>query len=128
MAFKFLGFKIEISSNNQIVNFLDVTLNLSNLTYKHFLKMDQYPSYINLYSNHPKGIIKQVHKAVKMRIRRLSANEKIFKESSKIYKKALKNSGFREGFTDQEENIPNEKSLHINKYIYIYIYVHILNT
>ena len=37
-AFTFLGFKIEVSSNNKIVNFLNVTLNLSNNTYKHFQK------------------------------------------------------------------------------------------
>ena len=43
-----------------------------------------------------------------MRIRNLSAYEKIFQESSKIYKDALKNSGFREEFTYQEENIPND--------------------
>ena len=41
-AFKLLGFKIEISSNNKIVNFLDVTLDLSNNTYKPFIKMDIY--------------------------------------------------------------------------------------
>ena len=51
-AFKFLGFKIEVSSNNKIVNFLDVTLNLLNNAYKPFLKTDQYPSYINVNSNH----------------------------------------------------------------------------
>ena len=49
---------------------------------------------------HPKTIIKQVPKAVKLRIRNLSANEKIFQESSKIYMDALKNSGFREEFTN----------------------------
>ena len=43
-----------------------------------------------------------------MRIRNLSANEKIFQESSKIYMDALKNGGFREDFTYQEENIPND--------------------
>ena len=37
-AFKFLGFKIEVSSNNKIVNFLDVTLDLLNNTYKPFIK------------------------------------------------------------------------------------------
>ena len=84
-AFKFLGFKIEVSSNNKIVNFLDGTRNLSNNIYKPFLKTDQYPSYINANSNHPKNIIKQVPKAVKLRIRDLSAKGKIFKESSKIY-------------------------------------------
>ena len=43
-----------------------------------------------------------------MRIRNLSANEKIFQECSKTYMDALKNSGLREEFTYQEENIPND--------------------
>ena len=101
-------FKIEVPSNNKIVNFLDVTLNISNNTYKPFLKTDQYPSYINVNSNHPKTIIKQVPKAVNLRIRNLSANEKIFQEGSKIYVDALKNKGFREEVTYQEETIPND--------------------
>ena len=37
-ALKFLGIKIEISSNIKIVNFLDVTLDLSNNSYKPFHK------------------------------------------------------------------------------------------
>ena len=115
-AFKLLGFKIEVSSNNKIVNFLDVTLDLSNNSYKPFLKTDQYPSYINVNSNHPKTIIKQVPKVVKLRIRNLSTNEKIFQESSKIYMDALKNSGFREEFTKQEENIPNDINKENKKY------------
>ena len=92
-----------------------MTLNLSNNTYKPFLKTDQYPFYINVNSNHPKTIIKQVPKAVKLKIRNSSANEKIFQESGKIFKEAHKNSGFSEEFTNQEENIPNDKILYINK-------------
>ena len=61
-AFKFLGFKIEISSNIKIANFLDVTLDLSNNSYKPFIKPNQNPSYINVNSNHPKNIIKQIQK------------------------------------------------------------------
>ena len=75
-AFKFLGFKIEISSNIKIANFLDVTLDLSNNSYKPFIKPNQNPSYINVNSNHPKNIIKQIPKAVNLRIGKLSANEK----------------------------------------------------
>ena len=105
-AFMVFGFKIEVPSNNKIVNFLDVTLNLSDNTYKPFLKTDQYPSYINVNLNHTNNIIKQVPKAVKLRINNLSTNEKIFQESSKIYKDSLKNSGFREEFKYQKENIP----------------------
>ena len=52
-AFKFLGFKIEISSNIKIANFLDVTLDLSNNSYKPSIKPNQNPSYINVNSNHP---------------------------------------------------------------------------
>ena len=85
-----------------------MTLNLSNNAYKPFIKTDHYASYINVNSNHAKTIIKKVPKAVNLRIRNLSANEKIFQESSKIYMDALKNSGFTEEFTYQEENIPND--------------------
>ena len=92
-----------------------MTLDLSNDTYKPFIKADQYPLYINVNSNLPKTIIKQVPKAVNLRIRNLSANEKIFQESSKIYMDALKNSGFREEFTNQEENIPNDINKEKNK-------------
>ena len=93
-AFKFLGFKIEISSNMKKTSFLDVTLNLSDHSYSPFLKTNQYPFYINVNSNHSSSIIKQVPKAVDMRIRRLSLNKKIFHESSKMYIEALKNSVF----------------------------------
>ena len=112
---KFLGFKIEVSSNNKIINFQDVTLDFLNNTYKPFIKTDQYPSYIIVNSNHPNTIIKQVPKAVNLRIRNLSANEKIFQESSKIYRDSLKNSSFRDEFTNQEENIPNDINKEKNK-------------
>ena len=57
-TFKFLRFKIEISSNIKIVNFLDVTLDLSNNSYKTFIKTNLNLSYVNINSNHPKNIIK----------------------------------------------------------------------
>ena len=75
-----------------------MTLDLSKNTYKPFIKTDQYPSYIDVNSNHPKTITKQVPKAVNLGIGNLSANDKIFQESSKLYKDALRNSGFREEF------------------------------
>ena len=115
-AFKFLGFKIEISSNIKIVNFLDVTLDLSSNSYKPFIKSNQNPSYINVNSNHPKNIIKQIPKAVNLRIGKLSANEKIFKESNKKYIDALKNSGFKEDFRYLKENITNEIARDNNNY------------
>ena len=49
---------IEISSNLKIVSFLDVTLNLSNNSYKPFSKSNAIPTYINVNSNHPTSIVK----------------------------------------------------------------------
>ena len=115
-AFRFWGFKIEISSNIKIVNFLDVTLDLSNNSYKPFIKINQNPSYINVNSNHPKNIIKQIPKAVNLRIGKLSPNEKIFKESSQRYIDALKNSGFKEDFRYLKDDITNEITNKNNTY------------
>ena len=77
--------------------------------------MDQSPSYININSNHPKAIIKQVPKAVNLRIRNLSANEEIFRKVSKMYIDALKSSGYKENFTNNEEKVPNDNNKEINK-------------
>ena len=50
-----------------------------------------------------------------MRISRLSSSLKIFQDSSKMYIKALKSSGFREEFTYHEPKMPNDNTLHMNK-------------
>ena len=64
--------------------------------------MDQSPSYININSNHTKAIIKQVPKAVNLRIRNLPANEEIFRKGSKMY-------------TYKEEKMPNDNNKEIKK-------------
>ena len=98
---------------------MDVTLDLSNNSYKNkpFIKPNQNPSYINVNSNHPKNIIKQIPKAVNLRIGKLSANEKIFKESSKRYIEALKNSGFKEDFRYLKQNITTEFTKENSNYV-----------
>ena len=93
-----------------------MTLDLSNNSYKLFIKTNRNPSYIDINSNNPKNIIKQVPKAVNLRICKLSANEKKFIESSKMYIDALKNSGFKEEFRYLEENITNDINKENNKY------------
>ena len=64
---------------------------------------------INVNSNHPNSIIKQVPKAVNTRISRLSSNKKIFHESSKMYIE-----GFKEEFTYLQPQMPNDIN-NINK-------------
>ena len=86
-TFRFLGFVIEISSNIKIANFLEVTLNLSDNSYRPFLKTNQYPSYIDVNPNHPSSIIKQVPKLL---IREQGDYHQIRKFFMKIVKCILK--------------------------------------
>ena len=73
--FKNLGFKIEILSNIKIANFVDLTFDNSN---KPSNENNDIPSYINVNSNHPGCIIKQIPTAVNVRINRLSSSKRIF--------------------------------------------------
>ena len=97
-------------------------LNMSDNSCRLFHKTNQYPSYINVNSNHTSSIIKQVPKAFIMRIRRLSSNKKMFHESCKMYIKTLMNSVFKEEFTYLElkmikpiNNIINNNNLYKDK-------------
>ena len=67
-AFKLLGLRIEIASNLKIVDFLDVTLNLNNGTFKPFSKSNSTPTHVNIDSNHPKSLSKQIPNSMNQRI------------------------------------------------------------
>ena len=94
-AFKLLGFRIQIASNLKIVDFLDVTLNLNNGAFKPFSKNDSAPRYINISSNHPRSVLRQIPNAVNQRINKLSSGKKMFEENKSRYDDALKDSGFQ---------------------------------
>ena len=94
-AFKLLGLRIQIASNLKIVDFLDVTLNLDNGTFKPFSKNNSAPRYIDVSSNHPRLVLRQIANAVNVRINKLSSCKKIFEENKSRYDDALKDSGFQ---------------------------------
>ena len=94
-AFKLLGLRIQIAPNLKIVDFLDVTLNLNNGTFKPFSKNDSALRYINVSSNHPRSVLRQIPNAVNQRIDKLSSCKKIFEENKSRYDDILKDSGFQ---------------------------------
>ena len=51
----------------KIVNFLDVTLNLSKDTFEPYKKENDIPIYIHTSSNHPPSVIKQIPKSISHR-------------------------------------------------------------
>ena len=92
--FKEIGFKIHIEANFKIVNFLDMTSNLMNGSYKPYKKPNDTLPYINKNSNHPPQIIKKLPKTINDRLCRNSSNAAIFHASKIEYEAALKNSAY----------------------------------
>jgi len=92
--FKENGLEIVIQFNRKIVNYLDLTLNLANGTYRPYHKPDNIINYVHKQSNHLPIIIKQIPLSVETRLSNTSCNEEVFKESATFYEEALKRSGY----------------------------------
>ena len=88
------GLKITIVTAGPVANFLDVTLDLSDGTYKPFRKPNDIPVYINAASNHPPSILKHIPKMVERRLNNISCNEAVFNNAKLLYEDALRRSGF----------------------------------
>ena len=103
-ALKLLGFKSTIHRKQIAVNFLDITLNLTNCTYEPYRKDDNISIYIHTTSNYPLSITKQILKSISRRLSSNSSNIDIINKHKHIYDEALKHSGYR-----QEQNFTTPK-------------------
>ena len=74
----------------KIFNYLDVTFNLSNATYRPFYKPNNEITYIHNELDHPLSVLRQIPLSIESRLSKHSSNEKLFKESTQIYQEALK--------------------------------------
>ena len=91
--FKETEFSIDITTKLVEVNFLDVTFNLLNETYRPYRKPNDELKYINVSSNHPPQIIKQLVSTINDRLSTNSSSKKVFNESKSYYEDALDKSG-----------------------------------
>ena len=92
------GLKLIIKCNLKIVDFLDVTLNLTDSTCKPYHKPNDEICCIN----HPPSIMKQLPISIERRLSKLSSNVKVFNESVPIYQEALDKSGYKRQLTFQK--------------------------
>ena len=106
-VFKECGLNIVIKMNLKTVDFLDVRFNLTNNTYEPYRKPNNEPVYININSNHPSNILKELPKSINKRISETSCNERIFNEAKSLYEEALKNSGFSANFIHENTKETN---------------------
>ena len=91
--------KIEIKYNLQIVDYLDVTLNLTDGTRKPYRKPNDESMYIHKRSNHPPNIIKQIPLSIDKRLSNLSSNKEIFDEAAEYYEKVLNKCAYKHKLT-----------------------------
>ena len=101
--FKEVGFQLEIKSNLKIVEFLDVTLSLITGLYTPYKKPNNNLLYINVSSDHPPQIIKQLTNSINKRLFENSANEQIFNTVKPVYEKTLHKSGYKSSLKYSEE-------------------------
>ena len=73
--------KIIIQCNLKVVDYLDVTFNFTDSSYRPFHKTNIEINYIHKQSNYPPSIIKQLPLSVERRFSKFSSNEKIFNDS-----------------------------------------------
>ncbi len=112
-----LDLKITCEANLKIVNYLDVTFNLSTEKYCPYRKADNPPMFINTSSNQPPSILKHLPNGIGNRISSLSYDESEFERSALIYKNALKTSGFKStsqytkpGLAEQQKHKEKKRS------------------
>ena len=91
--FKDTGFAIDVETNLKIVDFLDITFNLSNGTYRSYKKPNDLLSYINKSSNHPPQIINQLSKIMNVYLE-IPSMKKSLIHLDINRKKALRDSGY----------------------------------
>ena len=89
------GLKITIEANKKIVNFLDVTLNLSTGKYQPYAKPNNVPLYMHKKSNHPPNILRNIPLSINKRLTEISSDEESFQRASQQYQQALQNSGYK---------------------------------
>ena len=86
------------SSNETIsnrVNFLDIPLDLRTGIFKPFMKENDRPMYVNINSNHPPTVLKNIPLGINNRLSRISAKKTVFDAAAPAYQQALTKSGYQ---------------------------------
>ena len=108
-VFKSKGLKITIDANKKIIHFLDVTFDLTDGSYKPYMKPNNKLSYVHQQSNHPPALLKNIPLNINKRLTNISSSKEVFDESIAPYQQALKESGYDHKLTYNPEPTPRTK-------------------
>ena len=93
--FKENALDIAVQSGMKTRNYFCVTLELENSTYRPYQKQNNQIKYINIASNHPPSIIKQLLISIESQLSSLSSAEESFNDSVNPYQEALGKLGYK---------------------------------
>ena len=107
--FKEHGLSITVQANVKSVQFLDVEFNLSEDTFKPYIKANDTPLYVHKSSNHPPCVAKNIPESINKRLSALSSNEEMFKSVSQTYQDALDKAGYEYKLKYKPNQPPKKK-------------------
>ena len=101
----------------KVVNYLHVTFNLNDGSYRPYRKPNDETRYIYIQSDHPPSITKQIPRSIEKRLSQLSSSKDIFYETTQYYEQRLASCGYNEKLTYQQQgqNIKNIKNIRKNR-------------
>ena len=110
--FKQKGLQIITECNLKVVNYLDVTFNLNDGSYRPYRKPNDETHYIHIQSDHPPSLNKQLPQSIEKRLSQLSSSKDIFYETTPYHEQRFASCGYNEKLTYQQqgENIENNKN------------------
>ena len=88
------GLDTTAEANQKIVNFLDVTFDLENETFRPYMKPNNTPNYVHKLSNHPPNVTRNIPASVNRRLSCISSSELMFETAAPAYRDALAKSGY----------------------------------
>ena len=92
--FKQKGLQIIIECNLKVVNYLDVTFNLNDGSYRPYRKPNDETHYIHIQSDHQPSITKQLPRSIENRLSQLSSSKDIFYQTAPYYEQRLASCGY----------------------------------
>ena len=92
--FEQFDLKITAEANLHVINFLDVTFDLTTGKHKPYRKPNDDPLYIHEHCNHPPSILRQLLTSINKRISTLSSDKQVFDDAVQAYQNALGHGNF----------------------------------
>ena len=97
-TFKQEGLKVTVGTSSKVVDFLDITLDLTDGSFTPYTKPDNPLLYVDVNSNHPAKIKRNIPVMIERRINGLSSDSNKFASAKPTYEAALKRSGYDHNF------------------------------